>query len=242
MGYVPDAVVNFLALLGWSPRDNREVLTRDELIKLFDLDGVVKHPAIFDTTKLGWMNKEYIKAQPAGALADRLMALMKSHPNAAGAAIGVADGAASIASLDRNYIERVAALFHDRVRTVIDVFELGSYFFTDGPVTPTEEALAKHCASAETITRLRDARATLAALAAFDTASVERAIRELAAANDVKASEYIHPLRVAVTGQAVSPGIFEVCSILGQQRVLRRIDALEGLLEAGARAHAKAGR
>ena len=242
MGYVPDAVVNFLALLGWSPRDNREVLTRDELIKLFDLDGVVKHPAIFDTTKLGWMNKEYIKAQPAGALADRLMALMKSHPNAAGAAIGGADGAASIASLDRNYVERVAALFHDRVRTVIDVFELGSYFFTDGPVTPTEEALAKHCASAETIMRLRDARAALAALDGFDTASVERAIRELAAAKGVKASEYIHSLRVAVTGQAVSPGIFEVCSILGQQRVLRRIDALEGLLEAGARAHAKAGR
>jgi glutamyl/glutaminyl-tRNA synthetase len=241
MGYVADAVVNFLALLGWSPGDNRELLGRDEIVALFDLDGVVKHPAIFDTAKLGWMNKEYIKAQPASALADRLVALMTASPGAAAAAIGVA-GLASVAPVDREYIERVASLFHDRVRTVVEVFELGSYFFTEGAISPTEEALAKHCASPETIERLQDARRTLAALSEFDTASVERAIRELAATKGVKASEYIHPLRVAVTGQAVSPGIFEVCSILSQARVLRRIDTLIGLLEAGARAHAKAGR
>ena len=226
MGYVPDAVVNFLALLGWSPRDNRELLTRDELIKLFDLDGVVKHPAIFDTAKLGWMNKEYIKAEPASALAARVVDLMHRSNR---------DGA-----FDRAYIEKVAALLHDRVRTVVDVLELGSYFFTDGAIEPSEEALSKHCAKPETVALLQDVRAALAAQSTFDTASVERAIRELAAAKGIKASEYIHPLRVAVTGQSVSPGIFEVCAILGRDRVLARIDALVALLNAGARAHARA--
>ena len=228
MGYVPDAVVNFLALLGWSPRDNRELLTREELIKLFDLDGVVKHPAIFDTAKLGWMNKEYIKAEPASALAARVVDLMHRSKR---------DGA-----FDRAYVEKVAALLHDRVRTVVEVLELGSYFFSDGVIEPSEEALSKHCAKPETVTLLADVRAALAATATFDTASIERALRDLAAAKGVKASEYIHPLRVAVTGEAVSPGIFEVCAILGRERVLARIDALIDLLNAGARAHAKAAR
>jgi nondiscriminating glutamyl-tRNA synthetase len=226
MGYVPDAIVNFLSLLGWSPGDNRELLSRDELIALFDLEGVVKHPAIFDTAKLGWMNKEYIKAMPAGALAARVVDLMKR---------GRAD-----VSVDQGYAERVATLFHDRVRTVVDVLELGSYFFSDGPIVPSEEALAKHCFNPETATYLRDVHAELHKLATFDTASIERAIRELAAARGVKASEYIHPLRVAVTGQAVSPGIFEVCAILGRERVLARIDGLSHLLNASAAAHAKA--
>jgi glutamyl/glutaminyl-tRNA synthetase len=125
------------------------------------------------------------------------------------------------------------------VRTVVDVLELGSYFFSDGAIEPSEEALSKHCAKPETVTLLQDVRAALAAQASFDTASVERAIRELAAAKGIKASEYIHPLRVAVTGEAVSPGIFEVCAILGRERVLARIDALIALLNAGARAHAR---
>jgi len=227
MGYLPDAVVNFLALLGWSPGDNRELLRRDELIALFELDGVVKHPAIFDVAKLGWMNKEYIKAEPPQALARRMTALME---------------AAHAGTFDPGYIERVAALFHDRVRTVVDVMELGSYFFSDAPIVPTEEALAKHCADPEAALRLQEVRDALGALESFDTPSVEQAIRELAQTRGVKASAYIHPLRVAVTGQAVSPGIFEVCSILGQKRVLARADALARLLEAGAHAHARAGR
>jgi glutamyl/glutaminyl-tRNA synthetase len=203
-------------------------LTRDELIALFDLDGVVKHPAIFDTTKLGWMNKEYIKAMPASGLAARVMDLINRATRDNGK------------SFDPAYVEKVATLFHDRIRTVVDVLELGSYFFTDGPIQPSDEALTKHCATPETITHLRDVREALAALTAFDTASVERTIRELAAAKGVKASEYIHPLRVAVTGQAVSPGIFEVCAIVGRDRVLARADALFRMLNAGAQAHAKA--
>lgn len=225
MGYVPEAVVNFLALLGWSPGDNRELLSRDELIALFDLDSVVRHPAIFDTAKLGWMNKEYIKAEPSAVLARRVLELMQRAGR---------DG------IEPAYVERVAALLHDRVRTVVEVLELGSYFFADGAIEPSPEALAKHCSAPGTVQRLRDVRDALARLTSFDAASVERAVRDLSAAKETKASEYIHPLRVAVTGQSVSPGIFEVCSILGPKRVLARTDALIALLDAGVVAHEKA--
>jgi nondiscriminating glutamyl-tRNA synthetase len=223
MGYVPDAVVNFLALLGWSPGDNREILSRDELIRLFDLGGVVKHPAIFDTAKLNWMNREYIKARPAAELARRMRELLAQRPQ---------DGQLAAPARDDAYIEKVAELFHDRVRTVVEVFELGSYFFTDDPVVPSPEALAKYCTGPEVVERLREVRAALAGAAAFDAATVEKVIRDLAAERGCKASDYIHPLRVAVTGQAVSPGIFHVLAILGKERVLRRIDALVHLLDA----------
>lgn len=218
MGYVPDAVVNFLALLGWSPKDNRELLTRKELIALFDLDGVVKHPAIFDTSKLGWMNREYIKAMSPNELTARVLEFIRPANG---------DG-----RLSPQYVERVATLLHDRVRTVTEVLELGSYFFTDGSIAFSEEALAKYCATPESLSRLQEVRKALSAADGFDAPAVERAIRDLAAAKGIKASDYIHPLRVAVTGQAVSPGIFEVCSILGRERVLKRIDALVHFLSA----------
>ena len=214
MGFLPDAVVNFLALLGWSPGGNRELLRRDELVAAFDLDRVVKHPAIFDTAKLGWLNKEYIKAMPATELAARIDALISTRSVA---------GDWKIAP---DQLQKVAALLHDRVKTIVEVLELGSYFFTAGPIQPTEEAIAKYCASPEVLARLHEVREALAHASGFDAADVERAIRDLAAAKGIKPSEYIHPLRVAVTGQSVSPGIFEVCAILGRDVVLKRIDAL----------------
>ena len=230
MGYVPDAVVNFLALLGWSPGGNREQLSRAELVKLFDLDRVVKHPAIFDTAKLGWLNKEYIKAAPVADLAARVTAFM--HKDGTAMHKNVAADLQAGPKLDPAYVERVAALFHDRVKTVVEVLELGSYFFTSGPIEPTADAIAKYCAEPHVVERLREVRLALGHTQPFATGDVERTIRELAAKNGVKPSDYIHPLRVAVTGSSVSPGIFEVCSILGRDVVLRRVDNLVELLSA----------
>lgn len=233
MGYVPDAAVNFLALLGWSPGGNRELLSRKELVQLFDLDRVVKHPAIFDTAKLGWLNKEYIKAAPVSDLAARVTAFISADHRRT----DVGDDWEIVPS----YVEKVATLLHDRVKTVVEVLELGSYFFTSGPIAPDPEAVAKYCMEPVAIDRLCEVRACLAKTEPFETHDVEQAIRQLAAAKGIKPSEYIHPLRVAVTGQSVSPGIFEVCSILGRDVVLQRIDALVEFLRA-ADATAKAGR
>jgi nondiscriminating glutamyl-tRNA synthetase len=214
MGYLPDALVNFLGLLGWSPGGNRELMTRDEMIRDFTIEGVVKHPAIFDHAKLAWMNKEYLKLLPPGELVRRVSELLarRSPPPD---------------RIDSAHVARVAALLQERAHTVGDIVEHGAYFFTRGPIEPAPEALAKYCATPEALDRLREVRAALANVAAdFTAAEIEAAIRGLAERTGLKAAAFIHPLRVAVTGQAVSPGIFEVCSILGRDVTLARIDAL----------------
>jgi glutamyl-tRNA synthetase len=221
LGYLPDALVNFLALLGWSPGDNRELMTIGEMVRDFRLDDVVKHPAIFDIAKLGWMNKEYLKAVPLDAAAARVLELLpKRMPEAN--------------RTEPEHVARVTALLLERVRTIAEIVDHGAYFFTDGPVEPTSEALEKHSAAPETIGRLEAARAALAAAPGFSVEDVEAAIRGLAASSGVKAAAYIHPLRVALTGQAVSPGIFEVASIIGRDVSLLRIDALLARLSGAA--------
>ena len=213
LGYLPDALRNFLALLGWSPGDNRELMAIEEMVRDFRLDDVVKHPAIFDIAKLGWMNKEYLKAVPLPAAAAKVEELLRKRMPQAN-------------RTQPEYVERVTALLLERVRTIAEIVDFGAYFFTDGPVEPTPEALEKHCAAPETVERLRSVRAALAEAPGFSVEDVEAAIRGLAQRDGVKAAAYIHPLRVALTGQAVSPGIFEVASIIGRDVSLRRIDSL----------------
>ncbi|HET9341504.1 MAG TPA: glutamate--tRNA ligase [Candidatus Eremiobacteraceae bacterium] len=213
LGYLPEALVNFLALLGWSPGENREIMPLEEIVRAFTLADVVKHPAIFDLNKLGWMNKEYLKNEPLHIVADRVAALLRKR-------------LPSATRTDPKHIERVTGLLVDRVRTIADVIDLGAYFFTDTPVDPTPEALEKHCKAPEAVERLRAVRDALADAPGFGEADIEAAIRGLAEKHGVKAASFIHPLRVALTGQAVSPGIFEVTSIVGRQTSLARIDAL----------------
>jgi nondiscriminating glutamyl-tRNA synthetase len=112
------------------------------------------------------------------------------------------------------------------VRTLADVIDQGAYLFVDGVVEPAPDAFEKHCTVPDTHVRLEAVRAALAAVKEFDAAHVESAIRELAERTGVKAASYIHPLRVALTGQSVSPGIFEVLALIGHDIALERIDAL----------------
>jgi len=215
LGYLPEALVNFLVLLGWSPGGNRELMTRAEMVRDFTIEGVVKHPAIFDHAKLAWMNKEYLKQLPPDELARRVIELLEQRTP-------VPD------RIDADHVARVVGLLQERAYTVAEIADQGAYFFTRGPIEPAPEALAKYCASPEAVARLREVREALSAASSdgFTPEAVEKAIRGLAERTALKAAAFIHPLRVAVTGQAVSPGIFEVCAILGRDVTLARIDAL----------------
>ncbi len=210
-GFLADALLNFLALLGWSPGNDRELMSADEMIRDFRLENVVKHAAIFDVQKLAWMNKEYIKKTPVERLAEEVIALLPP---------------ANKHCFNRPYVEKVTALFRDRVHTLKQIVEQGSYFFNDGDIEISADALEKYCGSPDVIGRLRQLRAEFAACTTFGKESVEAVIRGLAERHGVKAAAYIHPLRVAVTGQAVSPGIFEVCSIAGRHIVIARLEML----------------
>jgi len=226
LGYLPDALFNFLGLLGWSPGGNRELMTREEMIRDFTIEGVVKHPAIFDHAKLAWMNKEYLKQLSPDELARRVRDMLERR-------VPQPD------RIDEPHVARVTALLQERARTIGEIVDQGAYFFTRGPVEPSEEALAKYCATPEALERLRDARAALASAPDFTPAAIEAAIRGLAERSGLKAAAFIHPLRVALTGQAVSPGIFEVTSILGREVALARIDALLARLQSGSTVGAK---
>jgi nondiscriminating glutamyl-tRNA synthetase len=226
LGFLPDALVNFLGLLGWSPGGNRELMTREEMVRDFTIEGVVKHPAVFDNAKLAWMNKEYLKQQPPDELVRRVRALLERREP-------VPD------RVEEAYVARVTALLQERARTVGEIIDQGAYFFTSGVVEPAPEALAKHCAAPEAVERLREVRAALADAPEFSPAGIETAIRGLAERSGLKAAAFIHPLRVALTGQAVSPGIFEVTSILGREVALERIDALLARLQSGSAVGAK---
>src|SRR5271166_2543521 len=212
LGYLPEALVNFLVLLGWSPGGNRELMTRAEMVRDFTIEGVVKHPAIFDHAKLAWMNKEYLKQLPPDELARRVIELLEQRTP-------VPD------RIDADHVARVVGLLQERAYTVAEIADQGAYFFTRGPIEPAPEALAKYCASPEAVARLREVREALSAASSdgFTPEAVEKAIRGLAERTALKAAAFIHPLRVAVTGQAVSPGIFEVCAILGRDVTLARI-------------------
>jgi glutamyl-tRNA synthetase len=208
-GILPEAMVNFLALLGWSPGNDDEILSRDELIRRFDLDGINRKSAIFDTQKLEWMNGRYLQMIPAAELAATVRSALTD--------IG-------FAAADEWWL-RLTNLLQVRSRTVDELVQQAR-MFVQRDVAYDAGAVAKHWkdpeATAASLLRLRD---LFAEVEPFDEATMEAELRAHADRLGVSAGRVIHPLRVALTGVASSPGIFDVAVLLGRERVLARIDA-----------------
>lgn len=210
VGYLPEAFVNYLALLGWSPGGNRELVPPEELIALFDLARVRKTAAQFDQQKLDWLNSQYIKQAGVERLrdlcAERLIAKGLLAPD-----------------YDRAWLSRIVRLLQDRLKTLQEVEEEQTFFFVDPPAYQPEavEQFLRHNGVSGHLAALKE---RLARLSSFDTAEVERATRELIAERGLQSKELIHPARVALTGRSVSPPLFEVMSILGKDRVLTRLE------------------
>ena len=215
VGYLPEAFVNYLALLGWAPGGNRELVPPDELVKLFDLSNVRKAAAQFDQRKLDWLNGQYIKRLPAerlaALLAERLIAKGWLRPDH-----------------DRAWMLRVVALLRDRLRVLDDVIEEHAFLFQDAPAYQ-DEAVAQHLRGDGIGARLLELKDRLSRLPSFDVAQVEAATRGLAAEAQLDAKALIHPVRVAISGRAVSPPLFESMALLGKDRVLRRLERAAAL-------------
>jgi glutamyl-tRNA synthetase len=210
VGYLSEAFVNYLALLGWAPGGNRELVPPEEIVQLFDLTKVRKAAAQFDQRKLDWLNSQYIKRTPvprlAQMLAERLIAKGLLPP-----------------TYDRAWLERIAAVVQDRLKVLEEIEDEHVFFFQDPPPYQ-EEAVAQFLRADGVAARLLALRDRLSQLPAFETAAVEAAIRALVAEQQLDAKELIHPARVAVTGRSVSPPLFEVMSVLGRDKVLRRLE------------------
>jgi len=196
-GYIPEALVNFLALLGWSYDDKTTVMSREELVERFTLDRVGASPAVFDFQKLEWLNGVYLRELPPEEYADRLIAFLREQGY----------------EWDEELVRRAGPLVQEKIATLGEFPEFAGFLFSD--VEPDPALLDARV--------LEEAEGALADVEPFTTEAVEQALRRLAERLELKPREAFQPIRVAVTGSKVSPGLFESIELLGREPTLDRI-------------------
>ena len=221
VGYLPEAFVNYLALLGWSPGGNRELVEPQELIQVFDLARVRKTAAQFDQQKLDWLNSQYLKRAPVERLTDLFAERL------------IAKGLVA-RDVDRGWLSRIAGLLQDRLKVLQDLEEEHRFFFME-PITYDEAAVAQFLRRDRVSDNLLALKERLDQLSSFEAGAVEGVTRELIAQRNLQPKDLIHPARVAVTGRAVSPPLFEVMAILGKAKVLSRLEHAATRLAKGSR-------
>ena len=218
MGYLPEAMVNYLVRLGWSHGD-QEIFTQEELVRYFGLDKVGKTPAVFDPVKLEWLNGQYIKR----AAPDRLTALLRPFWEAAGVS------QQELFQRDEAWLHRVACLFQERARTVTELASSSRFVF-DGKIE-RDKAVASKVLSSEAKARLRALLPEIEALPTFTAATLESLFRMRAEALGLKLVDLAQPFRVGLSGKSVSPPIFPIMELMGWEAARRRVE--EALEEEG---------
>ncbi len=201
-GYLPAAIRNYLALLGWGDADDETIISTQELVKRFDIGRVSKNPARFDVQKLRWLNGRYLRELSMDELTAELEAFT-----------------------GRSGLRAAVEISHEKIQTLADFWPLAGFFF-DGPTTEDEKSRAQWLGE-DGRAALASAREALAGLPAdaFTVEAIDEALRGVVAARETKPKQVFQPIRVALAGTTVSPGIFETVAVLGQAESLRRIDA-----------------
>jgi glutamyl-tRNA synthetase len=210
-GYLPEAVRNYLALLGWGSGDDETVMSTDELVRRFELERVSRNPARFDETKLRWLDGIYIRELPVSVLAERVLEFLQVTDSAA----------AKAAEADRGLLEGAVAISQEKIQTLADFWPLARFFFCE--IAP-EDSARERWLGEQGLTVLGDARTKLSASERFDVAGVQNALVSIVEHRAVKPREVYQPVRVAIAGTTISPGIFESVALLGREETLRRID------------------
>jgi len=210
-GYLPEALINYLALLGWSPGDDREILTMDEMIEAFSIDRITKTPARFDPDKLRWMNGEYMRALPQ----ERVLALLDAWLELVETPIKQATPAQR---------QLLLAMHRQRMTTFAD-FAASARFYFVAPTAYNAKSAKKHLLKGGGVDRLRLTRAALEDVGRWEVDSLERHLNALCEQTGSKLGKFAQPLRIAVSGAAVTPPIFDVLAFLGRDEVLNRVDA-----------------
>jgi len=219
-GYLPETMVNFLALLGWSLDDKTELLSREELVCNFSLERVSRTAAVFNPDKLNWMNGIYIRrlsvedfAQQAIPFLERDLPLEVKRP------------------LSTEYIRQIAPLIQERAKTLAEAAELAQFFFVDQLDYDSSLLIGKGMSEESAKQALETAKRKLESEETFDTDSLEAVLRPLAEELGLKAGQLFGVLRIAVTGRTAAPPLFQTMSVLGKVRCLERIEtALNRLL------------
>lgn len=205
MGYLPEAICNYLLLLSWSPGENKEIVSLEEAIERFDLKQVNKTAAMFDYDKLNWVNNSYIKAKAP----DEILAGLKGL------------GLLKEKDIDEAYAKKVISLMKERATTLQDFVSWADYFWRDD--YEVEEEAAEKYLTPQAFAHFKNLIGVFKDLASFDESSIETAFRRYVAEAGIKAKELIHPVRVAVSGKKVGPGLFELLAVLGREKVIERL-------------------
>jgi glutamyl-tRNA synthetase len=204
-GYIPEALVNFLARLGWAYDDKQEVFSRDELLRLFRLDRVSPSPAVFDYQKLAWLNGVHLRNLPPDEYASRVVVYLREQ--------GI--------DWEENAVRQAAPLVQEKIETLAQFPDYVRFLFEDVQPDPS---LVDGAAPV-----LAEAERALAGLEPFDAEAIERELRGLAERLELKPREAFQPIRIAVTGSKVSPGLFESIELLGRERTLARLRVSRGV-------------
>ena len=223
-GYLPDAIINYLALLGWSYDDKTDILSREQLMASFSLERLSVSDAIFDAERLLWMNGVYIRALTPEQLAERALPYLE-RLEAQG---GLPDSVTR--PLDKSYVARVLKLEQERMKTLGEAAQMTPFFFSDDLRYPVDLLIGKGMDREKTANALRQTLAFLEGLDTWEAHAMETPMRELAETLGLKPGQLFMPARVAVSGRTVSPPLFETMEVLGRERTLARIrQALEKL-------------
>ncbi len=230
-GFLPDGMMNFLALLGWSPGDDREVFDVDELISAFTIERVLKKSAVFDLDKLAWLNGQHIAGSSAGTLAPAVIRELTERARLEARSLDETHPGLE-ASSER--LAEIIDLVKNRPRTLPSLASQVSPFFAES-LDYEQAAIDRFWKRpGEVAEHLRQVGDLLARLEDWGIGSLETEIRGLAERLDVGAGRLINPLRVALMGQGVSPGIFDVVAAMGRERVAARLASAVGFLDAKA--------
>ncbi len=209
MGYLPQAMVNYLLLLGWSPGGNREVIDINEAIKLFDVKNINTTAAVLDLDKLDWMNNQYLKKADPEKLADELIPFL------------IEKGYIEADKFDKNDIVPLVKIFQGRLTVLNDFVDWADFFFVkDLKIDPqAQEKFLTNNLSREFKLFIE----RLDALDKFDIVSIESTFRDMVKELNIEAKVLIHPIRVALTGKTIGPGLFEVIYYLGKEKTKARL-------------------
>src|SRR5579872_6362937 len=205
LGVLPEALFNFLTLLGWSPGGDREIFSKEEAASMFDLAEVHKAPAVFDAEKLLWINGQYLMRMTTEQIRPHLVRFVERE------------------DIPRELIE----LYQKRARTLREMADqMKFYYAPDDAIEYEAEAAKKHLKGDGLDEALREMRDALGSVQPFDVIATEQAVRAVAERRGISAGKLIHPLRLALTGRGSSPPVFDVAVVLGRERTVRRIDRL----------------
>ena len=223
-GFLPEAVLNFLALMGYSPADESEVMNIDEMIERFSLDRILQHPAIFDDEKLEWLNGVHIRRLSNEQLLERVISILEQPESKSGLPDSV------VRPIDSSYLSTLLPMVHERLKTLNDIVDAVDFFFVDDVSLNLEELPGKKSDYKIAKNALEQSVELLNVIDPFDSNQVELKFRILVDSLGLKAGQVFTPIRVAITGKRFAPPLFDTIVGIGKDRTINRIEiAIEKL-------------